>query len=131
MARIVSRTEAAAFYTQQLRGSILLIAAYQFTPSATRKAEFVRTLRIVTASARGKPGCVGSYIYQDIVEPYTLLLFEYWENRRLMDQHLRSDQFRKVLALMEMSYRRPLVQFLEASDLGGLDLIQEVLRPEA
>lgn len=109
----------------------MLIASYQFTPSSSRKDEFLRTLRMVAASARAKPGCLGSRIYLDMLEPCSVCLFEYWESRLLLDRHLRSEPFRKVLGLMEMSFLRPRVQFLEASDVGGLDLIEEVLGGDA
>ncbi len=108
-----------------------MIATYHFTPSASRKEEFLRTLRMVAAAASGRPGCLGSHIYLDLAEPYCVSLFEYWESRLLLDRHLRSEPFRKVLGLMEMSCLRPRVQFLEASDVGGLDLIEEALSGDA
>ncbi len=107
----------------------MLIARYEFTPSAKGKDQFLQTLRRISTAARNKPGCIGSFIYQDILEPYSVSLFEYWESRRLLDWHLRSEQFRRLLALMEMSALRPNVVFLEASDVGGIDLIREALEP--
>jgi quinol monooxygenase YgiN len=50
---------------------------------------------------------------------------EKWQSREALRQHLRSDLFGRVLAAMEFSRRPPDVEFYNATEAGGLDLVEQ------
>ena len=63
------------------------------------------------------------------MEQHRLLLLEEWDSRDDLEEHIRSDDFRKVLTVIDMASEPPKVEFHMDSHIRGMDFIQEVLSP--
>jgi quinol monooxygenase YgiN len=66
-------------------------------------------------------------LYQDIEDPNALTLVEEWESRTDLDKHIRSSEYKKVLAAMDLSDQPPEIKFNDILKTDGMELIEEVL----
>ena len=81
--------------------------------------------------ATAKAGCAGFSISQDISNPETLTICDQWATREDFDEHVRSADYRLLLAVIDLSVTPPDIRFDDLEHLGGLDLVQALRRPEA
>jgi quinol monooxygenase YgiN len=54
------------------------------------------------------------------------VLFGIWESKEALEDHIRSNDFKKIMAIMEMSDETPEIRFSKVSDIGGVDLIEKL-----
>jgi quinol monooxygenase YgiN len=84
---------------------------------------FVQALRSVLGPARVEPGCLSCHLYEDVEVPGSFTLVEDWVSQADFERHLRSEAYRQLLLLMELSPEAPLIQFHSVSGTDGLDVI--------
>lgn len=90
-----------------------------------KRHEIVQTLRSVVGPTRAERGAVECHIEQDVDDPNTLTFVEAWRQQADLDRHLASDEYRKLLAVMDMAAAPPSVQLAAVLDDYGLDRIAQ------
>jgi quinol monooxygenase YgiN len=58
-------------------------------------------LRSVAERCRFQPGCIGCRFNQGMEVEHVVMLEEFWRNEEDLERHLRSDEYRKVLLIVE------------------------------
>ncbi len=76
-----------------------------------------------------QPGCAGSRLLRDVDDDGVLVYLEQWGSRELLERHLRSGYYRKLLAVMEMASEPPEIRFDTISERRGMGLVEEVRAP--
>jgi quinol monooxygenase YgiN len=71
-------------------------------------------------------GCSGVQALADLEEPDVLWYCEEWHDRREFHDYLRSEQFARLLAIVETAACRPFIEFREVAETRGLDLVAEL-----
>ena len=71
------------------------------------------------------PGLISAGIYSGI-EQGALMLLEEWRNREDMIQHLISNDFNKVMAVMDLAVEQPEIYFHTVSSKEGFELLETV-----
>ena len=90
-----------------------------------RRGEVMEILSSLAERSRFEPGCIGSRVYQDVeVEP-AILIEQLWESGEDLERHLRSEDFRKVLLVVEMSVEPPEVRFDTITNSAGFEIIEK------
>ena len=90
-----------------------------------RRGEVMEILSSLAERSRFEPGCIGSRVYQDVeVEP-AILIEQLWESGEDLERHLRSEEFRKLLLVVEMSLEPPEIRFEEVSRSTGVETIEK------
>jgi quinol monooxygenase YgiN len=74
---------------------------------------------------RVQPGCLACTIATES-EPDALVYMESWESTDDLLRRLRSDDYSKILAMMELSTRKPDVWVYEVRDPQGLEFIEKI-----
>lgn len=77
----------------------------QTTP--TKGIEVQRILRSLLEPTRVRGGCLSCHVYQDIEEPDVLALVQEWAGPDELGRYLRSEDRRRLVAVMEMASRPP------------------------
>ena len=49
-----------------------------------------------------------------------------WESQEALDEYIRSDAYRKILAVMELASEQPEIKFITASHKAGMELIEDL-----
>ncbi len=87
----------------------------------------LRTLKRILEPTRVRTGCGGCDLFQDSEQPNRIELVERWEDEQPLLRHLRSRDFRAVLAVIDMSITQPEVRFDWVTRTRGLGFIEESL----
>ena len=91
--------------------------------------EKVRELGRAFASLVGpiqvEPGCLSCRLLQSWTNPEALQMETRWESHDALMRHLKSDLYKRLLLLMELSASPPMLEFLTVNELRGLDLVEE------
>ena len=89
----------------------MVISTLRIVTTPHSRAEVVRTLAAQLGPTRVQPGCLRCDLYQDIENREAITLVEEWESRADLDPRLRSEDYRAVLAAIELSQEQPLIRF--------------------
>ena len=73
-----------------------------------------------------EPGCISCDLYQGAGNPNRISLETRWRTEQELIKHLRSDQFRNLLILLELSTEPPLIEFHKVVETKGLELVRSV-----
>jgi quinol monooxygenase YgiN len=90
-----------------------------------KAAEAVGILCSMLERIRATTGCIDCSVYRQAGNECQVVFEEKWKSNEDLQRHLRSEEYRKVLMVMEMAVTRPEVQFETVSGLGGVELIEE------
>jgi quinol monooxygenase YgiN len=90
-----------------------------------RCGEVLRILNPMAERIRLEPGCLACNIYQDARDTRVIMLEQIWGSETEMRRHLRSDQYRNVLLVMEMALEPPEVRFNEVAHTTGVETIEK------
>ena len=91
-----------------------------------RRDEAWKTIRPLLGPTRVRAGCMSCHLYRDVEDPDVLTLVEEWQSQEDLDRHIRSDDYRRILAWIELSRRSPEVRFIGVSKVAGLELVEAV-----
>ena len=103
----------------------MILANVRMTISPQKRDEALRILRSTAEGNRVLPGCLSCRIYEDAQEGNVIMFEELWRNEEELEQHLRSEEYRKVLLLMEMALQPPEVRFNRVSSWSGIEIIEK------
>jgi len=82
-------------------------------------------LRSLIEPTRVETGCISCGLYKDLHDPSIIVWLEEWKTQRDLERHLRSRQYKKVLAAFDMSSSQPVMQFNTVVETKGMQLIAD------
>jgi quinol monooxygenase YgiN len=103
----------------------MILESIRMTVSPQKRGEALRILRSITERNKVLPGCLNSRLYEDLQEDNVILFEEMWGSEEEMEEHLRSEEYRKVLMALEMALQRPEVRFMRVSSSNGFETIEK------
>ena len=105
---------------------IIAVAKMIFPPQARKEA--VKILRSVLGPTQYAAGCINCGLYEEIVDQRVIVLFQEWASKEDLDKYLRSDEYKRILAAMDMGSVPPEVIFIEVAHTGGLEMVEAARR---
>ncbi len=103
----------------------MIHSSIRLTLASEKLAEVVGILRAMAERTRVEPGCLAFNAYQDLQDGQVLMLEEVWKSPADLGRHLRSEQYRKVLLVMEMAGEPPEVRFHTIAHATGVETIEQ------
>ena len=91
-----------------------------------RQKAAIQTVRSILGWTRAQPGCISMSFYQDTNNPDIMMLFEEWEDWSSIKNHIRSDSYRSILELIELSSEQPEIKFSSVSNTKGMEVIERL-----
>ena len=92
-------------------------------PGARRK-DFLDSARLILGPTKVQPGCISCGFYQDLNDPDAVLYVEEWQSRENLEHHIKSDPYRIILSLIDLSDEAPLVKLNTISKTEGFEAIE-------
>ena len=89
-----------------------------------RRIEMLELGRFLVDRTQAHRGCMKSGLYQDMCDPDVALLIEEWSSEEALWRHIRSDEYREVLAFIDLSSEFPDIRFNTVSRTAGLEAIR-------
>jgi quinol monooxygenase YgiN len=101
----------------------MVISTLRILTAPRARAEVVRTLVAQLGLTRVQPGCLKCDLYQDVEDSEVITLVEEWDSQAELSLHLRSEDYRAVLAAIELSREQPEIHFDTVIRRAGLEMI--------
>jgi quinol monooxygenase YgiN len=86
-----------------------------------KRKELRQTIRSIVQEVRKENGCVDSTCYQNSENENDFFLFEEWENRQALDDHLRSAGFTVLMGASSLLSRPPEIMIHSVSQSSELE----------
>lgn len=91
---------------------------------AILRRQVIASFEPLIAWTRVQPGCRVCHLLADIEDPRALVLLEEWDTQDHLDRHLRSDDYRRVLAAIELSQEAPQIHFDTVATRAGIEVVE-------
>ena len=88
-----------------------------------KRGEVMEILGSVAERCRFEPGCIGCRVYQDAEKRQVIMFEELWRDEESLERHLRSEEYRRVLLVVEMALEYPEIRFNTVSSSAGVEAI--------
>lgn len=108
----------------------MIIGTVRILPPPDRRAAIIELLRSVQGPVRAQPGCAAFDILDEQDAEPAIVLFERWDSQGALEEHLRSDAYRRVIAAIELSGRPPNISFEHVESVEGLELVERLRNPQ-
>jgi quinol monooxygenase YgiN len=112
-------------HSKSKRTGLMIHSTIRIALAPEKLAEVVGILRAMAERTRADPGCLACHVYQDVQDARVLMLEELWKTPADLTRHLRGEQYRKVLLVMEMAGEPPEVRFNAISHSTGVETIEQ------
>jgi quinol monooxygenase YgiN len=108
----------------------LILTTLKMIVQPERRSDLLKTMRGMLEPARVERGCRSYHLYEDVENRNAFVLLEEWETQEDIENHIRTDNQRQLLALMDFLSEQPEVRFNTVSRTAGMDLIETVLKKD-
>jgi quinol monooxygenase YgiN len=104
----------------------MIHVSLKVTAPADRREEALRIVRSLLGPTSAEPGCLNCGCYADAQNEKTLCYVEDWQTEEDLERHIRSDDYRKFLALIDLSSEPPELKFHKVSETFGIEYLSRV-----
>ena len=108
------------------RTDIMIFLTLNLKVSPTDRKNAVSIFETITGSTSVKPGCKRVILCSDVKNDDNLMLLEEWDSMEAAEQHIRSDEFRKVMAITDMAVEPPEISFHTISSTTGFEFVEKI-----
>jgi quinol monooxygenase YgiN len=88
--------------------------------------EALQVLRTLWGPVRSHPGCLATRLMRDDQDERVLTWVEHWQTREDHERHVRSDTFRRLLAVMDLAAEPPLLEVDEVERRQGFESVEQL-----
>ena len=90
-----------------------------------RRREVIEILSSLAERSRFEAGCIGTRVCQDVEVESAILIDQLWKSGEDLERYLRSEEYRKMLLVVEMALEPPEIRFDEISRSSGVETIEK------
>ena len=90
-----------------------------------KQSEALEILEMVKVQTQFEPGCISTRLYLGVDEARAIMIEELWTSEEDMSRHLRSEEYRRVLLVIEMAEERPEIRFDTIRHSSGVETIEK------
>lgn len=102
----------------------MIIELLSITSPDRKGQELSRALVSLVGPIQVQAGCLSCHLGQMWSAPDTLQIEARWDSEENLIRHLRSQIFKQLLLLMELSAAPPVLEFFTVIEFRGLDLVE-------
>jgi quinol monooxygenase YgiN len=108
----------------------MVTALIKIKPHPKTRREILDILRNAECVVRTKSGCLMSAVYLKTFEEEVILYLEHWQTRQDFEHHVRSSQYDRILAAMDLARDPPEIDFFEDEGPEGMEVIKAIRNRE-
>jgi quinol monooxygenase YgiN len=101
----------------------MVISTLRIVTAPKSRAKVIRALAAQLDPTRVQPGCLRCDLYRDVEDQGAITLVEEWRSQAELDLRLRSEDYRSVLAAIELAHEQPIIHFDTVTRCGGLEIV--------
>ncbi|KJS29139.1 MAG: hypothetical protein VR64_21585 [Desulfatitalea sp. BRH_c12] len=88
-----------------------------------KQSEALEILESVSVQTRCNPNCISSRLYRGVEEVRAIMVEELWTSKEETLRHLQSEEYRRVLLVVEMAEECPEIRFDTIMQSRAVELI--------
>ena len=92
-----------------------------------KRDDILTAVRSLLGPTQVGSGCISCRFYQEIDNANALVLAQEWASKADLDRHIRSEEYRNILALMDISSEAPEIAFSTIAGTVGIEVIEAAL----
>jgi len=104
----------------------MIIFILQLKVFPEKRWDVLKTIHTVIGPTMVQTGCLHCGFYSNTQNDDELILLEKWESEEAMEKHIRSDEFRKIIAAMETVIEPPEIRFNKVTSTEGMELVERI-----
>ena len=101
----------------------MLLSTVRLSVAERHRYDVLRMLRVLRGHTMAKAGCLAFHMSQDLIEAGVLTITECWATRDDLDAHIRSADYKLLLAVIDLAVLPPEIRFDVTTPIGGLDVV--------
>lgn len=109
----------------------MIQASLRIVAPEKKREEILGVLSCLKGPAEATRGCRACRILQDAEDKNVLTYLVTWETQADLEEHLRSERFRRLLPYIEMSREPPEAAFSTIGQVRGIEFMVAVLSSKA
>ncbi|MFC1859299.1 putative quinol monooxygenase [Thermodesulfobacteriota bacterium] len=90
------------------------------------RLNILKTIHGIIGPTAVRKGCLHCGLYSNSQNDDELILLEKWKTQQDLEKHVRSDDFRKILTVMEAAKKKPEISFDTVASKAGLELVGKI-----
>lgn len=106
----------------------MVISTLRIAPPRKRHLDVLEILRSVVGPSEVQPGCLGCHLYEEEGPDHATVLSAQWSTEAALQDHIRSEIYRRILAASELSDRPPEFRFHWVSETRELEWVHQLRR---
>ena len=91
-----------------------------------KRADTVNIIRPIIGPIEAQPGCMLCRLYCETDDDAALLLMQKWCSRQDLKKSIHSDDFKRILAAMDLAVEEPKILFYKVENVSGFELIERI-----
>ena len=105
----------------------MIQASFRIVAPEGKREEILDVLLCLKGPTEVARGCRACRILQDVEDDHLLTYLVRWDTRAEIEDHLRSERFRRLVPYIEMSLEPPEVNFSTIDKIEGIEFLIDVL----
>jgi quinol monooxygenase YgiN len=101
----------------------VILSLIELKPVPGNRESILQLLQFCVDSAKTRPGCLGSAIYEAGEEHGTILYLERWRSEKGFHRHIQSKLYREILNAMDLAEEPREFTFHEVTETKSLELV--------
>jgi quinol monooxygenase YgiN len=103
----------------------MILSTVRMTMPPPKRSEALKILRSIAEQCKDYFGCLSCNIYEDHQEKNVLMFEQVWRTDEDLDLHIRSDEYRNLLLVLEMALQQPEIRFDTIAHSTGIETIEK------
>ncbi len=91
-----------------------------------KRWDVIQTVHTIIGPTLVQSGCLHCGFYSNTQNDDELILVEKWTSQKYLEKHVRSDDFRKILMVMDAAKKKPDISFITVESKAGLELVEKI-----
>jgi quinol monooxygenase YgiN len=104
----------------------MVIFTLHLEVAPNERLNVLKTIHTIIGPTAVRKGCLHCGLYSNSQNDDELVLVEKWASQQYLEKHVGSDDFRKILTVMETAKRKPEINFITVGSKAGLELVEKV-----
>ncbi len=105
----------------------MIIVTLKLKVVPQKRRDVIQMVHTIIGPTLVQSGCLHCGFYSNTQNDDELILLEKWESEEVMERHIRSNDFRKVIAAMETVIEPPEITFFTVASTEGMELVERIL----
>jgi quinol monooxygenase YgiN len=106
--------------------TILIVMTLRVRMNFERIDEIKKLFSLYAGPVSVQSGCITVGLYSHYMHPEEYMLIEEWESRESLQKHIRSNDFQKILDIIDLAKEPPEIKFRTVSSIKGFELVKEL-----